>query len=94
METFKLRSVAEGKVPPIRVAAPYYRMLCQIKAETGIPMSTVVERCIDYAFQNGDNWEQNKLAQFIRPGIPTGCPLLTEPAIEDKEGGTACPERI
>ena len=77
MEQFRLRSGTD-KVPPIRVTTPYYRLLCQLKAETGIPMGTIVEQCVAFALSHGDAWEQDILNQYTKPRVPVTCPLLAE----------------
>ena len=78
MEQFRLRSGANDKVPPIRVSTQYYRLLCQIKTETGIPMGTIVEQCVAYALSHGDTWEKDILEQYTKPKVPITCPLLAE----------------
>ena len=90
MEQFRLRSGTD-KVPPIRVSTQYYRLLCQIKAETGIPMGTIVEQCVAFALSHGDTWEKDILDQYIKPRFPAGCPLLEQ---EAEEGGATCPEQM
>lgn len=44
--------------PPVRLKPSYYQLLRRIKAETGIPMGTIVEQCIDYALDNMDDREE------------------------------------
>lgn len=82
MEQFRLkRSNQTTSTPLVRVSAPYYRLLCQLKAETGLSMSTIIGQCIDYALEHGDDRDRALLTQFT--GGTFRCPLLGEEDNDD-----------
>ena len=78
------------ELPHIRVSQPYYQLVYRLRQETGLPMGNIIEQCISYALRSGGDWEQSMLDLYVKPGVPTGCPLLEQEELpEDEEGGTA-----
>ena len=81
MDQFRLkRANQSSSTPVVRISAPYYRLLCRLKEETGLSMSAIVGQCIDYALGHGDDQDRAMLQQYT--GGIFQCPLLAE---EDDE---------
>ena len=84
MEPFTLKTKnAQQGYPQVRLRRSYYRLVCRIKEETGQSLSCIIEQCIDYALQNGGDFEQELLELYTRPKVPAGCPLLAQTERED-----------
>ena len=49
----------ENKQPVIKLKPGYYQAIARWKAKTGLPMGNIVEQCIDYAFANMEEAEED-----------------------------------
>ena len=76
MEPFRLKK-SVGKVPPVRLSTPYYMLLCELKADTGLSMCSILEQCIDYALSNSGAWESATLERFTKRR-DIRCPLMED----------------
>ena len=46
------RPVKADKQPIIRLKPLYYKTVCLLKAQTGLPLGNIVEQCIYYALSH------------------------------------------
>ena len=51
---FKVPRSSRGsqRAPVIRLKASYYQTLLSLKRQTGLPLGSVAEQCIDYALEH------------------------------------------
>lgn len=60
IEPFRLQyneAPAKPKQPIVRLKPSYYHLLEQLKKQSGLPLGSIVEQCIDYAMENMERRE-------------------------------------
>ena len=60
IEPFRLQyndAPSKPKQPIVRLKPSYYQLLEQLKKQSGLPLGSIVEQCIDYAMENMEKEE-------------------------------------
>lgn len=60
IEPFRLQydtASTKPNQPIVRLKPSYYQLLEQLKRQTGLPLGSIVEQCIDYAIENMERGE-------------------------------------